>query len=70
MFQNKELGAKCFILCLTKGFCATSTTFEKDILLPWPNQISIFGHGEWDVCDGGHWLDVMKKSVVDREFAA
>jgi hypothetical protein len=24
------------------------------------NQIFIFGHGEWDVCDGGHWLDVMK----------
>jgi hypothetical protein len=25
------------------------------------NQIFIFGHGGWDVCDGGHWLDVMKK---------
>jgi len=23
------------------------------------NQIFIFGHGEWDVYEGGHWLDVM-----------
>jgi hypothetical protein len=26
-----------------------------------PNQIFILGHGERDVCDGGHWLDVIKK---------
>jgi hypothetical protein len=25
------------------------------------NQIFIFGHGEWDVYDGGHWLDVMNE---------
>jgi hypothetical protein len=24
------------------------------------NQIFIFGHGEWLVCEGGHWLNVMK----------
>jgi len=25
------------------------------------NQIFIFGHGMWNVCDGAHWLEVMKK---------
>jgi hypothetical protein len=27
----------------------------------WANQIFIFGHGEWDVCDGAHRLDVMNR---------
>jgi hypothetical protein len=25
------------------------------------DQIFIFEHGEWDVCDGAHWLDVMNE---------
>src|SRR5260370_24057859 len=28
----------------------------------YPNPVSIFAHAALDVCDGGHWLFVMKKS--------
>jgi hypothetical protein len=29
----------------------------------------IFKHGEWDVCEGGHWLDVMNQwEVLKRKI--
>jgi hypothetical protein len=37
------------------GFFAASSSVSED------GQTFILGHDEWDVCDGGHWLDVMKK---------
>jgi len=44
------------------GFCAASKSVSGDEhTSALANQIFIFGHGEWDVCDGGHWLDVMNE---------
>lgn len=43
------------------GFCAASKSVSGDgHTSDLANQIFILGHGEWDVCEGGHWLDVMK----------
>jgi hypothetical protein len=47
-----------------------SPSLETDTLLSLADQIFIFGHGEWDVCEGGHWLDVMKNGWPIKKFAA
>src|SRR5260370_12691708 len=47
------------------GFCAASkSVFGDEHTFALANQIFIFEHGEWDVCEGGHWLDVMNQWEV------
>jgi hypothetical protein len=47
------------------GFCPASKSVSGDgHTSALANQIFSFGHGEWDVCEGGHWLDVMKKPYL------
>jgi hypothetical protein len=49
------------MLCPTIGLWRALTTPETDTLLPWAIIfLSIFRYGGWSVCDGAHWLDVMK----------
>jgi hypothetical protein len=48
------------MLCRTKGFWRASINPETDTLLSWPIIFSIFRWGGWCVCDGAHWLEVMK----------
>jgi hypothetical protein len=44
------------------GFCAASESVSGDgRTFALASQIFIFAHGEWDVCEGGHWLDVMNE---------
>ena len=52
------------------GSCAASKPVSGDRRnSAWANQVFIFGHGEWDVCDGAHWLDVMNEwDVLKRKI--
>jgi hypothetical protein len=49
------------MLGLTQGLWGASTTPATNTLLAWPIiSLSIFRYGGWCVCDGAHWLNVMK----------
>jgi hypothetical protein len=50
------------MLCVTKGLWRASTAPEDGHSSAFADHVvSIFRDGGWCVCDGAHWLDVMKK---------
>src|SRR6266478_7712942 len=59
-FQNKDLAAQ---KSAENGFGGSFEVRRGWRADPgYPNPVSIFAHAALDVCDGGHWLFVMKKS--------